>query len=181
MKLAFPRTRTASRTLPFDPALAWDILSDYAAWPEWFPLVTQATQTAREMNFASLQLELAPFPGRKVAVECLHAPNSKVLAKSLSGQDPDFILDWTIAPAGSGESQVTVKCIWVHTPANFKAAMTALDPGAWLDALASHASSFAADLASGSPDPSTILEIYETETGLVCWYRGNKYEMKAVS
>jgi len=181
MKLELPRRRTASRTIGCDASLAWHILSDYSAWPEWFPLVTRATQLARETNFALVDVELAPFPGRRVSIECLHAPNARVLAKSLIGQDPDFVLDWTIGLAPSGQTLVTVKCTWVHTPSNFTAAMGALDPEGWLNALATQVSSFAGDLAAGPADPSTILEIYETEDGLVCWYRGNKYEMKAVS
>ena len=181
MKLAIPNTLEASKNIPCDPALAWDILSDYPAWAEWLPLVTKSTQLARETNFALVDLELAPFPARRVSVECLHAPNSKVLVKSLMGQDPEFILDWIIAPAGDGQSKVTVKCTWVHTPSNFRKAMGALNPERWLNALASQAASFAGDFNSGPADPSTILEIYETGQGLICWYRGKKYEMKAVS
>src|SRR5437660_359879 len=112
MRFAFPRTLAASRTIACDPALAWDILSEYSAWTEWLPLVTKSTPLARETNFALLDLELAPFPGRKIAVECLHAPNSKVLMKSLIGQDPEFVLDWTIAPEGESQSKVAVKCTW---------------------------------------------------------------------
>lgn len=181
MRVAVPRTSTASSTIACDPSLAWDILSDYAAWPDWLPLVTRATQLARETNFALVDMELAAFPGRKVSTECLHAPNAKVLVKSLMGQDPEFVLDWTIAPAGPGQALVTAKCTWLHTPANLRAAMSALNPQRWLSALASQASSFAGDFNTGPTDPSTILEIYETEEGLICWYRGKKYEMKAVS
>ena len=180
MKIELPSRRALSRNISCDPSLVWDILTDYTAWPEWFPLVTQAKQRARETNFALIDMELAPFPGRKVAIECAHAPHTRVLAKSMIGQDPDFILDWTIAPASPGESLVTVKCIWIHTPANFQA-RSALNPDLWLNALATQAASFAADLATGPADPSTILEIFENEGGLICWYKGTKYEMKAVS
>ena len=181
MKLAFPGTRAASRTISCDPSLAWDILSDYAGWSEWLPLVTTCTVSARETNFARAHVELAGFPGCKVSTECLHTPNSRVLMKSLMGQEPEFILDWTIAAAGPGQSLIAVKCIWVHTPANIKAGLSALNPDGWLTALAAQAASFAGDLSTGPLDPSTLLEIYETEEGLMCWYRGKKYEMKAVS
>jgi hypothetical protein len=180
-RIAVPRTLLASKTISCDPSLAWDILSDYAAWTEWFPLVTKSSQLARETNFALVDLELAAFPGRRVSVECIHAPNSKVLVKSLIGQDPEFVLDWTISPAGEGQAQVQVKCAWLHTPSNFRAALSVLNPERWLAALSSQAASFAGDFTTGPADPSTILEIYETEQGLICWYRGKKYEMKAVS
>jgi ribosome-associated toxin RatA of RatAB toxin-antitoxin module len=182
VKLAFPATRTASRTLGTDPALLWDILSDYAGWTEWLPLVSASTVTARESNFARVDVELAAFPGRKISTEALHTPNSRVLMKSIRGEDPEFILDWTLTPAGPGQTTVAVKCIWVHTPANFKAGVSALNPDLWLSALANQAASYTADPATGPQDPSTLLEIYETEgEGLICWYRGKKYEMKAVS
>lgn len=181
MRLAIPRTRGASLTIGCDPSLAWDILSDYTGWPEWLPLVTQCTQKGRETNFALADLELAPFPGRKVAVECVHAPTSRVLVKSMIGEDPEFVVDWTVAPAGPGQSLVSVKCTWVHTPATLKAGLSALNPDRWLTALAAQAASFAGDLMTGPADASTILEIYETENGLICWYKGTKYEMKAVS
>ena len=180
MKLAFPRTVEATKTIACDPALAWDILSEYATWTEWLPLVTKSAQLARETNFARVELELAAFPGKKISVECVHAPNSRVLMQSLMGQDPEFVLDWSIAPEGEGKSKVTVKCNWIHTPANFRGAMGALNPEGWLSALASQAASFAGDFNAGPTDPATLLEIYETEEGLVCWYRGKKYEMKAV-
>ena len=122
MKLAFPATRAASRTIGCDPSLAWDILSDYANWPEWLPLVTKTAQMARETNFALLELELTAFPGRKVTAECVHAPNAKVLVKSIMGQDPEFVLDWTVAPAGTGQALVSVKGTWVHTPGTIAAA-----------------------------------------------------------
>ncbi len=181
MKLAFPTRRAVSRTLACDPLLAWDILSDYAAWPEWLPLVTQATERAREKNFALAEVELAPFPGRKVTIECAHAPGTRVLAKSTIGQDPEFILDWTVAPEGAGQCRVTVKCTWVHTPANVKAAMGAVDPNAWLNGLAAQVASYAADVNTGPTDPAILLEIHETESGLVCWYRGRKYAMTEAS
>ena len=179
MRLAFSRTREASGTIPCDASLAWEILSDYPAWTEWFPLATKSAQLARETNFALVDLELAPFPGRKISVECLHAPHSKVLMKSLMGQDPEFVLDWTIAPAGDGQSRVTVKCSWVFTAANFWASAGAVNPRRWLNALAAQAASFAGDFEKGPSDPATLLEIYETDDGLVCWYRGKKYVMKA--
>ncbi len=135
MKLRLPSRRALSRHIPCEPSLVWETLTDYAAWPEWFPLVTQATPRARETNFALVDMELAPFPGRTVVIECAHAPHTRVLAKSMIGQDPDFILDWTIDPAGPGESRVTVKCIWIHTPSNFQA-RNALNPDLWLSALA---------------------------------------------
>jgi hypothetical protein len=181
MKLALPRRRVASRTIDCDSALAWDILSDYTAWPEWLPLVSQATQLAREANFAHVDVELRPFRGRKVSIECMHAPNSRDLVKSLAGQDPEFILDWTLAAAGAAQTLVTVKCIWVHTPSNVKATLRSLNPERWLDGLASQASSFAGDFTAGPSDPSTVMEIHETEEGLICWFKGKKYEMKAVS
>lgn len=190
MKLAFPATRAASRTIGCDPSLAWDILSDYVNWPEWLPLVTKATQMARETNFALLELELTAFPGRKVTkvtAECVHAPNAKVLVKSIMGQDPEFVLDWTVAPAGTGQALVSVKCTWVHTPGTIVAARSALNPDLWLNALAAQAASFAddvttaGDMTTGPTDPATLLEIYETDAGLICWYRGKKYQMTAVS
>jgi uncharacterized protein YndB with AHSA1/START domain len=180
MKLAFPAKVEATRTIACDAALAWDILSDYPAWAEWLPLVTKVTQAARETNFARVELELAAFPDRKIAAESVHAPNTRVLVQSLMGQDPEFVLDWSIAPEGEGQAKVTVKCSWLHTPSNFRAGMGALNPEGWLTALAAHAASFAGDFTTGPTDPATLLEIYETEEGLVCWYRGKKYEMKAV-
>ena len=182
MKLAFPSTRAASRSINCDAALLWDILSDYPGWTEWLPLVTLCTVAARETNFARAEVELAAFPGRKVSTECLHTPNSRVLMKSIMGQDPEFVLDWTLTPAGPGQTTVAVKCLWVHTPANFKGGMGAMNPDRWLKALAAQAASYAGDIATGPQDPSTLLEIYEAEDGgLICWYRGKKYEMKAVS
>lgn len=176
MKLEFPAQRTVTRTLDCDAALAWDILTDYAAWPEWLPLIAQATERARETNFALLEVELTPFPGRKVQIECAHAPNTRVLAKSTIGQNPEFIMDWNIVPQGSGKSHVSVKCSWLHTPANVLGAMK-VNPEAWLKGLAAQVESYSADPGTGPTDPAVMLEIYETEAGLVCWYRGKKYLM----
>ena len=181
MRLALPQSRAASQTLPADPILLWDILTEYSTWAEWLPLVTRSEETARENHFARASFDLAVLPGRPVKVECAHAPNTKVLVKSMIGQAPEFILDWTLAPAGPGQTMVTVRCTWIHTPATFKAGAAALKVERWLGALAAQAESFAGDLNAGPPDPSTIFEVHETDEGLICWFRGKKYEMKAVS
>jgi hypothetical protein len=160
--------KTHSREISCDPSLAWDILSDYATWTEWMPPVGKSIQTAREANFARVELEVA---GRTLSAECIHTPDSKVLAKSRHGQTPEFVLDWSISPGGEGRTVIEVKCTGLR----------ALKPERLLDAFAARSACFASDPNTGPADPATILEIYETEQGLMCWYRGKKYEMKAVS
>jgi hypothetical protein len=132
------------------------------------PSVNKSVQTAREANFARVELEVA---GRTILAECIHTPNSKVLMKSRIGQTPEFVLDWTTSAGGEGRTLVEVKCT----------GMRALKPERLLDAFAARSARFASDPQTGPTDPATILEIYETEQGLMCWYRGKKYEMKPVS
>jgi hypothetical protein len=160
--------KTHSREISCDPSLAWDILSDYATWTQWMPKVNKSLQTAREANFARVELEIA---GRSMPAECIHTADSKVLVKSRSGQMPEFVLDWSISPGGEGRTLIAVKCT----------GLPALKPERLLDAFSARAAGFASDPNTGPTDPATILEIYETEQGLMCWYRGKKYEMKAVS
>src|SRR5579872_2799412 len=101
--------RHASRTVPCEAALAYELLSDYAAYEQWMPGVKSSKVLAQETNFAIAELEFIARPGEKMTVECLHAPRQTVIARTLTGNKPAFKLAWDIAPTESGEALVTVR------------------------------------------------------------------------
>lgn len=169
--------RHASITVPCEAALAYEILSDYAGYEQWMPGVKSSKVLAQETNFAIAELEFIAHPGAKMTVECLHAPRQTVIARTLTGHKPAFKLAWEIAPTSSGESQVTVN-MEGHIRLLFRMGWSSIfaDPHKGLESLIDLVATY-----GDSPTGDKVIEISETEDGLVCSYRGTKYQMKAIS
>jgi len=169
--------RSGSAAVPCEPALVYEILSDYGNYAQWLPGLKTSQLLAHESNFAIAELEFHAQPGQKMAIECIHAPNQMVVARTLEGNEPHLKIEWNISPADGGRSQVKVK---VETPLNLafltSKFRSALDPGRMLAALTGVAAGY-----GEGPAGDKVIEIVETEDGLICWYRGTKYQMKATS
>jgi len=171
------RKRTATTTVSVKPALVYEIVSDYAAYARWLPGLKSSRVLAEEGNFAIVELEFAANPGVPLTVECIHAPTSMVVLRSLTGNKPRVAIRWAIAAAGSGEAQVTFKVEGPLSQAFFPGTHKGFfDPDKGLAALQGVLAS-----AGDGPSGEKIIEIVETEEGLFCLYRGTRYRMEASS
>jgi ribosome-associated toxin RatA of RatAB toxin-antitoxin module len=169
--------RAASATLSGSPGLVYEVVSDYASYAQWLPGISSSQVLAQETNFAITELEFRALPGKKVTVECIHAPTSMVVARSLSGNSPAFKLEWNIAPAATGQSLVTLKMERAIASAMFVGSLrNLLEPRTALAALGGALSGY-----GEGPTGEKVFEIIKNDDGLVCWYQGTKYEMKAIS
>jgi ribosome-associated toxin RatA of RatAB toxin-antitoxin module len=170
--------RNASSAVSCEPGLVYEIVSDYGAYQQWLPGIASSKVLAQEINFAIVELEFVAKPGVKVTVECVHAPTQMVVARSLIGNHPELKLEWKIRPAESGQAQVTLA---ITAPLNFGFLFGGysgfFNPKKGLAGLMGTLAAFGGGPSGGEK----VIEISETEEGLICWYRGTKYQMKEMS
>jgi ribosome-associated toxin RatA of RatAB toxin-antitoxin module len=170
--------RRASIALPCEPVVAYDVLSDYGTYADWMPGVATSSVLARETNFAIAEIEYHARPAHKFTLECIHAPTQMVLARSLSGHAFKLKMEWKITPAAPGECNVTLTVVGpIFFSAMIGGYAKIMSPAATLRALRAQVSTFATVLPTGE----VLIEIAESEEGLVCTYKGKKYKMEPVS
>jgi ribosome-associated toxin RatA of RatAB toxin-antitoxin module len=171
------------RSMAFNckPEFVFDVLSDYSGYSEWMPAVKEMKLLATEANFAIVELELRAFPGEKMKAECVHARNKTVLMRSLTGHYPSFRFEWTIANVRDERIDVELTTEWGVTLPVLRQLGKLTKPLLFLASLASYIAAFTEGASVSDAFGEKIMEILETEEGLVCWYRGKKYLMKAAS
>ena len=175
-RITIPRKATA--TLPCEPVVVYDVLSDYGTYQDWMPVVKTSHVMARETNFAIAELEFSAKPHHKITLECLHAPTQMVVARSLIGHSLTLKLEWRITATATGESEVTLT---VTGPIFFLFLWGGyakfMNPAATLRALKAQVATFASTMPSGE----VLVEITEDEKGMMCTYKGKKYKMEAAA
>ena len=107
--------RSATSVVSAKPALVYEIVSDYAGYQQWMPGLASTHLLAQESNFGIAEFEFEANPGPKLTLECIHAPTSMVVLRSLSGNKPIIKMEWSIKPDPSG-AQVTLKVEGPITP-----------------------------------------------------------------
>jgi hypothetical protein len=170
--------RAASATFPCSPEVISEGLADYDAWCEWFPRVTASRVLIREDVLAVIELDLA---GETITLECTWFDRNTLLARTIQGKTPLRSLRWSIESAGTGHALVTVKVAARAGLHLFRPAQRAVvSPKSHLEALRSwmEATGSGPD-AEGNAD--SIFELWETEQGLVCRIRGEKYTLTPVA
>jgi ribosome-associated toxin RatA of RatAB toxin-antitoxin module len=169
-------TKRASGTLPCEASLLYDVLTDYDAYSEWLPFITQSKLLAREGDLAIAEFELANPKGEKFAIECIHTRNKMVLTRRISGAVPISQVEWTLEAASTGSTQVTVELqgsgLWKRLLRGY-GGLT--DGNNWLRSLQRQAATFTGGMAIEGEGGEKIIEILEGEEGLVCWIRDKKY------
>lgn len=171
-------TKKASITLPCDCSLPYEILTDYDTYYEWMPLVSKSKLLAKEGDLAIAEFDLVGPSGEKFAVECVHTRNKMVLTRKISGKIPVWQYEWIIQPDGDNQCKVTLTIqgttSWQRLVAHYRNLISA---SKCVAALQTQVSAFAPDLAIADETGEKIIELAETEQGLVCWIRGKKYNL----
>jgi len=172
-------TKKASVVLPCDPGLVYEILTDYDSYVEWMPLVAHSKLLAREGDLAIAEFILMRPRQDRFVVECIHTRLQMVLTRIISGKLPVTQFEWVIAPAEEGRCEVTLtierKTNWRWFVPAYRVFMNAAK---CLHALQARISAFLPELVLAEDDGEKILELFETEEGMVCWIRGKKYALK---
>lgn len=178
MSLTTP-TRRSTVSVPCDAGLVYEVLTDYEAYAEWLPMVVQSKTLAREGDLAIAEFELSTPKRDKFDFECIHTRNKMVLWRTLGGRLPIAQVEWTISGAGNScevSLAVTGKLHWGQFIPGVSEFMK---PKNCVRALQSQMSTYmpegAPDLAIRNEAGERILELAETENGIICWIRGKKY------
>ena len=168
--------RRSTVTLGCDAGLLYEILTDYDNYVEWLPQLSQSKSLATEGDLAIAEFHLSNAKKDRFVVECIHTRNQMVLWRTIEGKIPVTQVEWTIEAAGAGESRVNLAVErsfqWSSL---FSTAGKLLNPPAALISLRGQVSTYLPEMALSDEEGERILEISETEDGVVCWIRGKKY------
>ena len=171
--------RKSETVLGCDPSLLYDVLTDYDGYAEWLPQVAQSKALAREGDLAIAEFDLSQPSKERFVIECIHTRNKMVLWRAIGGNIPIYEVEWTISPSGESQTKVTLA---ITTRTNWNSLLPKyrrfLDPPKCLKALERQISTFAPEMAVTDEEGERILELAETEEGVVCWIRGKKYVLK---
>ena len=169
-------TKKASIVLPCESSLPYEVLTDYDTYSEWMPYVVSSKLLAKEGDLAIAEFEMSRPDKEKYALECIHTRNKMVLTRRISGKLPVSQFEWIIRASGDGQCEVTLT---IQAKANWHrlipAYRTFMNASKCLGALQSQVSSFCPDISVPDAEGEKIIELSETEQGLVCWIRGKKY------
>jgi hypothetical protein len=171
-------TRRASASIPGEPSLIYDVLTDYDGHSEWLPGVSQSKMLAREGDLAIAELELSQPQKDRLVFECIHTRNRMVLWRTIEGKAPIAQVEWTIEGVGQGRSQVGLSVQGSLGGRLFGPYRHLFVPAPCLKALERQLGTFMPELALTDEKGERLLELVETEAGFVCWIRGKKYVLQ---
>jgi ribosome-associated toxin RatA of RatAB toxin-antitoxin module len=174
-------TDKASIVLPCDSSLPYEILTDYDTYSEWMPMITRSKLLAKEGDLAIAEFEVSGPDKEKYALECIHTRNKMVLTRKISGKLPISQFEWIIHAEGDKQCSVTLtiqgRSGWHRL---VPSARSILNASKSLKALLTQVSVFSPNLALADQEGEKIIELAETEQGLVCWILGKKYTLTPV-
>ena len=175
-------TRKAAMVFDCEPGLLYDVLTDYDGYAEWLPKVAQSKELAREGDLALAEFEVT-FPAKeRFVIECIHTRNKMILWRTIGGNIPIWQVEWTLTPAGEGHTNVSLVVTGKFQRSSFLPKYRKfLEPLKCLKALQLQISTFLPEIAVTDEAGEKILELTETDQGVVCWIRGKKYVLKPES
>ena len=170
-------TKQHSDTVAAEPAVVYEILCDYSSYGEWMPLIGVGRLLAIEGDLAIAEFDITEPKGSVLQVECIHDRNRRVKTRRINGQIPFTTMEWDIQSAGAGQSKVTLAVECEVSWRWFKPSYSSV-PKAAVAGLKRQAAAYGADISVSGPGGETLLEVMETEDGLVCILNGKKYVMR---
>jgi ribosome-associated toxin RatA of RatAB toxin-antitoxin module len=174
-------TQRASASLKGDAALLYDILTDYDHFAEWLPGIAQSRPLAREGDLAIAEFALAAPQNDRFVFECIHTRNRMVLWRTLEGKAPVSQVEWTIEAGAPDRCQIRLAVARALTSRFFGPYRRFLEAAASLKALERQLATFMPEIALTDESGERILDLVETETGIVCFIRGKKYVLQEES
>jgi ribosome-associated toxin RatA of RatAB toxin-antitoxin module len=178
----FAPNRGSSAVLPCDAALIYEILTDYDHFSEWLPHIRQSKTLATEGDLAIAEFEFTAPRKERFVVECIHTRNQMVLWRAIEGRVPITQVQWEMAAPDAAHCQVSLLVSGLFSfnplragPGKF------LDPGNSLKALWNQAFSFMPEIVIAAGSSDEILDLSETEDGVICRIHGKKYVLKRES
>ena len=165
--------------LDCEPALVYEILTDYNTYSEWMPLVSSSRLLAEEGDLAIAEMSVSLGEGETMAIECIHDRNRMVLSRAIGGTLPVDKLQWDLEPEGTGRCKITLA---MHPEERWQTFLPShrkfLNPGACLESLRRYTSLFDGRPSGGdSGGGEMVIQIRESEDGLTAWYLGKQYKL----
>lgn len=178
----FSWNRKASLSFDCSASLLYDVLTDYDGYAEWLPRVAQSKMLAREGDLSLAEFEVSLPPKKRFVIECVHTRNKMVLWRTIGEEIPVWQVEWTIAGAGENSAEVTLVVSGrFQRNSLLPKYRRFLNPKQCLKALHAQVSVYMPELSVTDEDGEKILELVETENGVICWIRGKKYVLKPES
>ncbi len=172
-------SKRISGLVPCDAALAYEILTDYDAYSEWMPLMASSKLLAREGELAIAEFAVFKPDGDKLVMECIHSKNTMVLGRRIEGKFPLSKIQWDLAPADAGQCQVALTIeLRYHWRWVLTGCRRFLNVARLLAAFRSQVAVFAPEMPIAGQEGEKILELLETNEGIVVWLRGRKYVLQ---
>ncbi len=164
-----------------EPALVYEILTDYNSYKEWMPMVSTSRLLAEEGDLAIAELAVSLGEGETLAIECIHDRNRMVLSRSIGGSLPVDKIQWDIEPEGPGRCKVSVA---MHPEERWQTFLPShrrfLNPEACLSALRRQTKLFDDAAPDSAPPAELVFQLRETPDGLLVWYLGKQYKLTPV-
>jgi ribosome-associated toxin RatA of RatAB toxin-antitoxin module len=174
--------KKASVVLVCEPSLIYEILTDYDSYSEWMPLVTSSRLLAQEGDLAIAELAVDVGRLQTLSIECIHDRDRMVLSRAIGSTLLVSKVEWTISPAGPGQSKVDIAMHARRWWSSFHPSHRRfLNPEACLEGLRKQVALFDAGAGVAVPGAERILQIHETQEGLIAWYLGKQYKMTPVA
>jgi len=163
-------------TLPCASSAAYRILTDFNRYFDWIPFLTNSKTLAVEGDLALAEFQMRP-PYSKLVVESIHSANEMVVVRKISGDSPFREMTWQLDSRGEEQCEVALR---LSVSRGLSGALR-MRPVYWnardlLTALDSRVRVLSGDLEGDLPFRQ-ILDISETEEGLVAWFEGKRYLM----
>jgi len=170
-------SKQSASVIPGDPALLYEILTDYEHLGEWMPRIAGGKLLAREGDLVLAELELKGRESSRFSMECIHSKDKMVVWRPIENKISAAEVRWEIVSTPEGRCRVSLavdRRFSLARLASFRSGL--MNPGECLRALARQVSMFLPDAAPDT-EGERILEITETQQGLACWIRGKKYKL----
>jgi hypothetical protein len=154
------------------------ILTDYDSYFEWLPFVTRSRLLANEgTDLAIAEFEVRD-PYEKLIVECIHNKNRSVILRKISGDVPFDQFWWTIE-CEEESCEVSLDA----TPGRSWRDRIHRRPDYWNAADVLQALQAYEAFRAGDPSEQPIqkiLELRQSDTGLILWAFGREYRLDPV-
>ncbi len=163
-----------------EPAVVYDMLTDYDNYLDWFPHATHSKLLVKEGDdLAIAEFEFDRPRDCKLTMECIHTRNEMVLHRRISGNMPVVRVQWNLAPDGAGtgvtlRTEMDLKNWRTWSPGMAKG----LVDRALMNALTGRVSAYSSEMANEGG--RKFLEVIQTNDYLEIWFMGKKYKLTPI-
>jgi hypothetical protein len=87
-------SKRSASAIPGDPALLYEILTDYEQLGEWMPRIAGGKLLAREGDLVLAELELKGGEASRFSMECIHSKDQMVVWRPIENKISVAEVSW---------------------------------------------------------------------------------------